>query len=78
MSVTWTSGYGINDAEPFVQWGPKGGDHMHSPAETLTFTSESMCGKGSHLPVNFIQSSFSLMDYHFQKGCSLHTNIIYL
>nr|XP_007153519.1 hypothetical protein PHAVU_003G042300g [Phaseolus vulgaris]ESW25513.1 hypothetical protein PHAVU_003G042300g [Phaseolus vulgaris] len=44
MSVTWTSGYGINDAEPLVQWGPKGGDHMHSPAETLTLTSESMCG----------------------------------
>ena len=52
MSVTWTSGYGISDAEPFVQWGLKGGDHMHSPAETLTFTSDSMCGKGTHLPVN--------------------------
>ncbi|XP_020216187.1 probable inactive purple acid phosphatase 1 [Cajanus cajan] len=44
MTVTWTSGYGISDAEPFVQWGPKGGDHMDSPAETLTFTSDSLCG----------------------------------
>ena len=45
MTVTWTSGYGINEAEPFVQWGPKGGDRMLSPAGTLTFTRDSMCGK---------------------------------
>ncbi|XP_061347308.1 probable inactive purple acid phosphatase 1 isoform X1 [Gastrolobium bilobum] len=44
MTVTWTSGYGISDAEPFVQWGPKGEDHIHSPAGTLTFTRDSLCG----------------------------------
>ncbi|PIA57728.1 hypothetical protein AQUCO_00600449v1 [Aquilegia coerulea] len=44
MTVTWTSGYGINEAEPFVEWGFKGGDHIHSPAGTLTFSRSSMCG----------------------------------
>ncbi|KAK0574788.1 hypothetical protein LWI29_029083 [Acer saccharum] len=43
MTVTWTSGYGINEAEPFVEWGPKGGDSMRSPAGTLTFDRSSMC-----------------------------------
>ncbi|KAJ0096144.1 hypothetical protein Patl1_16680 [Pistacia atlantica] len=44
MTVTWTSGYGINEAEPFVEWAPKGGDPMRSPAGTLTFDRSSMCG----------------------------------
>ncbi|KAG8654213.1 probable inactive purple acid phosphatase 1 isoform X2 [Manihot esculenta] len=44
MTVTWTSGYGINEAEPFIEWAPKGGDPIHSPAGTLTFDRSSMCG----------------------------------
>ncbi|KAA8532899.1 hypothetical protein F0562_032984 [Nyssa sinensis] len=44
MTVTWTSGYGINEAEPFVEWGPQGGEQKHSPAGTLTFDRSSMCG----------------------------------
>lgn len=44
MTVTWTSGYGINEAEPFVEWGPKGGQWGRSPAGTLTFDRSSMCG----------------------------------
>lgn len=44
MTVTWTSGYGIDVAEPFVEWGPKGGDWTRSPAGTLTFDRNSMCG----------------------------------
>ncbi|CAK7326206.1 unnamed protein product [Dovyalis caffra] len=44
MTVTWTSGYGITEAEPFVEWSPKGGDSIHSPAGTLTFERSSMCG----------------------------------
>ncbi|MBA0862647.1 hypothetical protein Goshw_011120 [Gossypium schwendimanii] len=44
MTVTWTSGYGIDEAEPFVQWGPKGGHQQHSPAVTLTFERSSVCG----------------------------------
>ncbi|XP_028105619.1 probable inactive purple acid phosphatase 1 [Camellia sinensis] len=44
MTVTWTSGYGINEAEPFVQWGPKGREQSRSPAGTVTFDRSSMCG----------------------------------
>ncbi|XP_074309638.1 putative inactive purple acid phosphatase 1 isoform X2 [Silene latifolia] len=44
MTVTWTSGYGINEAEPFVGWGPKKGERTRSPAGTLTFQQNSMCG----------------------------------
>lgn len=44
MTVTWTSGYGINDAAPFIEWGLKGGDKVRSPAGTLTFDRRSMCG----------------------------------
>ncbi|CAL5430767.1 unnamed protein product [Camellia sinensis] len=43
MTVTWTSGYGINEAEPFVEWGPQGGEQRQSPAGTLTFDRNSMC-----------------------------------
>ncbi|KAF7838174.1 nucleotide pyrophosphatase/phosphodiesterase-like [Senna tora] len=44
MTVTWTSGYDIDEAVPFVQWGPMGGRQTRSPAGTLTFTRNSMCG----------------------------------
>ena len=44
MTVTWTSGYGIDEAEPFVEWGPKGGAQVRSPAGTLTFDRNTMCG----------------------------------
>ncbi|KAK4598799.1 hypothetical protein RGQ29_016025 [Quercus rubra] len=43
MTVTWTSGYGIDEAEPFVEWGPKGGAQVRSPAGTLTFDQNTMC-----------------------------------
>ncbi|THG22825.1 hypothetical protein TEA_009449 [Camellia sinensis var. sinensis] len=43
MTVTWTSGYGINEAEPFVEWCPQGGEQRQSPAGTLTFDRNSMC-----------------------------------
>ncbi|XP_007045860.2 PREDICTED: probable inactive purple acid phosphatase 1 isoform X1 [Theobroma cacao] len=45
MTVTWTSGYGIGEAVPFVEWSRKGGLPIHSPAGTLTFDSNSMCGE---------------------------------
>ncbi|KAK7821110.1 putative inactive purple acid phosphatase 1, partial [Quercus suber] len=43
ITVTWTSGYGIDEAEPFVEWGPKGGAQVRSPAGTLTFDRNTMC-----------------------------------
>lgn len=44
MTVTWTSGYELKEAEPFVEWGLKGGEQKRSPAGTLTFDRRSMCG----------------------------------
>ena len=44
MTVTWTSGYNIDEAVPFVEWGLKGEAQTRSPAGTLTFTREIMCG----------------------------------
>ncbi|XP_010527966.1 PREDICTED: probable inactive purple acid phosphatase 1 isoform X2 [Tarenaya hassleriana] len=44
MTVTWTSGYSIDIAEPVVEWGMKGGEPKLSPAGTLTFGRNSMCG----------------------------------
>ncbi|BFG32314.1 hypothetical protein CerSpe_185880 [Prunus speciosa] len=43
MTVTWTSGYNIIEAVPFVEWGLKGEAQIQSPAGTLTFHRESMC-----------------------------------
>ncbi|KAL1220050.1 putative inactive purple acid phosphatase 1 [Cardamine amara subsp. amara] len=44
MTVTWTSGYSPDIEEPVVEWGIKGRDRKLSPAGTLTFTRNSMCG----------------------------------
>lgn len=44
MTVTWTSGYGTSEAVAFVEWSPKGGLSTRSPAGTLTFDRNSMCG----------------------------------
>ncbi|XP_039048950.1 probable inactive purple acid phosphatase 27 [Hibiscus syriacus] len=44
MTVTWTSGYDIDEAAPFVEWGRKGDLRVRSPAGTVTFKRNSMCG----------------------------------
>lgn len=45
MTVTWTSGYGKKDADAVVQWGTEVGEESwFSPASTLTFTRDDMCG----------------------------------
>ena len=44
MAVTWTSGYNIDEAVPFVEWGFKGETQQRSPAGTLTYDRSSMCG----------------------------------
>ncbi|CAL9030788.1 unnamed protein product [Prunus brigantina] len=45
MTVTWTSGYDISEAVPFVEWGLKGEAQVRSPAGTLTFPRGSMCAE---------------------------------
>jgi hypothetical protein len=48
MTVTWTSGYDISEAYPFVEWGVVtsgiGKSPTRTPAGTLTFNRGSMCG----------------------------------
>ncbi|OAY50129.1 probable inactive purple acid phosphatase 1 [Manihot esculenta] len=62
MTITWTSGYGISEAQPFVEWGPEGGDRVRSPAGTLTFSRNSMCGEPARTvgwrDPGFIHTSF--------------------
>lgn len=62
MTVTWTSGYGIDEAVPFVEWGPKGGVQSRSAAGTLTFNRNSLCGAPANTvgwrDPGFIHTSF--------------------
>ncbi|WOK99673.1 putative inactive purple acid phosphatase 27 isoform X2 [Canna indica] len=62
MAVTWTSGYSTKEAVPFVQWGELGGTQRRSPAGTLTFTRNSMCGSPARTvgwrDPGFIHTSF--------------------
>ncbi|XP_014505538.1 probable inactive purple acid phosphatase 27 [Vigna radiata var. radiata] len=62
MTVTWTSGYHINEAIPFVEWGSEGKTPVQSPAGTLTFGRNSMCGSPARTvgwrDPGFIHTSF--------------------
>jgi len=44
MTVTWTSGYDITEAYPFVEWGMKWRPVVRTAAGTVTFDRESICG----------------------------------
>ena len=44
MTVTWTSGYDISEAYPFVEWGMKGSAPVRAPADAVTFSRERLCG----------------------------------
>ncbi|KAK4569024.1 hypothetical protein RGQ29_004432 [Quercus rubra] len=61
MTVTWTSGYSIDEAVPFVEWG-KGETQTQSPAGTLTIDQNSMCGSPARTvgwrDPGFIHTSF--------------------
>uniref|UniRef100_A0A5B7AQT2 Purple acid phosphatase n=1 Tax=Davidia involucrata TaxID=16924 RepID=A0A5B7AQT2_DAVIN len=62
MTVTWTSGYNIDEAIPFVQWSLRGQLQRRSPAGTLTFHRNSMCGSPARTvgwrDPGFIHTSF--------------------
>lgn len=64
MTVTWTSGYNIDEAIPVVKWGPEEQGEMAflSPAGTLTFSRNSMCGSPARTvgwrDPGFIHTSF--------------------
>ncbi|KAL6513720.1 hypothetical protein OROHE_019580 [Orobanche hederae] len=73
MTVTWTNGYDIDGAQPFVEWGLKGGDQAHSLAVTLTFDRNSMCGAPARR-VGWRDPGFIHTD--FLKG--LWPNLVYV
>ncbi|XP_065873085.1 probable inactive purple acid phosphatase 27 [Euphorbia lathyris] len=62
MTVTWTSGYSLDEAVPLVEWGVVGTSPMRSPAGTLTFDQNSMCGSPARTvgwrDPGFIHTSF--------------------
>ncbi|KAL5815024.1 hypothetical protein ACOSQ3_025823 [Xanthoceras sorbifolium] len=62
MTVTWTSGYDISEAVPLVEWGIQGDHKMQSPAVTLTFYQNDMCGSPARTvgwrDPGFIHTSF--------------------
>ncbi|KAJ4712575.1 Purple acid phosphatase [Melia azedarach] len=81
MTITWTSGYNIVEAVPFVEWGPKRESQTRSPAGTLTFHRNSMCAPPARTvgwrDPGFIHTSF-LKDlwpnsvYTYKIGHKLH------
>ncbi|KAM6594663.1 hypothetical protein CsatA_002366 [Cannabis sativa] len=63
MTVTWTSGYNIDEAVPFVEWGLKGETQQRSPAGTLTYDRNSMCERdGSNEYANSQPGSLNTTD----------------
>ncbi|KAL2938459.1 putative inactive purple acid phosphatase 27 [Bienertia sinuspersici] len=44
ITVTWTSGYSIDEAVPLVEWGFPDSIPKQAPAGTLTFTRNTLCG----------------------------------
>ncbi|CAM8981825.1 unnamed protein product [Rhodiola kirilowii] len=77
MTVTWTSGYHINEAIPFVEWGLKGGTMVRSPAGTLTFDRGSMCGAPARtvgwrdpgfIHTSFLKELWPNSDYTYRMG----------
>lgn len=62
MTLTWTSGYNLLEAVPFIEWGRKGDPQHRSPAGTLTFDRNTMCGSPARTvgwrDPGFIHTSF--------------------
>ncbi|KAL9433994.1 hypothetical protein AB3S75_028765 [Citrus x aurantiifolia] len=81
MTVTWTSGYDISEAAPFVEWGLKGDLQMHSPAGTLTFFQNDMCGSPARtvgwrdpgfIHTSFLKNLWPNTVYTYRIGHLLH------
>uniref|UniRef100_A0A2P2KD04 Purple acid phosphatase n=3 Tax=Rhizophora mucronata TaxID=61149 RepID=A0A2P2KD04_RHIMU len=77
MTVTWTSGYNIDEAVPFVAWGHVGETPKLSPAGTLTFGRNSMCGSPARnvgwrdpgfIHTSFLKNLWPNVIYSYQIG----------
>lgn len=77
MTVTWTSGYSTNEATPFVRWGIQGQIQILSPAGTLTFSRDTMCGPPARtvgwrdpgfIHTSFLKDLWPNLSYTYQVG----------
>ncbi|CAO2173526.1 unnamed protein product [Urochloa humidicola] len=81
MTVTWTSGYDISEAYPFVEWGPVGSSQaVRTPAGTLTFNRGSMCGEPARtvgwrdpgfIHTGFMRELWPNKEYYYKIGHEL-------
>ncbi|XP_042378596.1 nucleotide pyrophosphatase/phosphodiesterase-like isoform X1 [Zingiber officinale] len=80
MTVTWTSGYDINEAITFVEWGPKWGPITRSPAGTLTFNRGTLCGSPArtfgwrdpgYIHTSFLKELWPNAEYTYKLGHQL-------
>ncbi|KAK6783882.1 hypothetical protein RDI58_017336 [Solanum bulbocastanum] len=85
MTVTWTSGYNIDEAVPFVEWGWKGQEQKRSPAGTLIFHRNSMCGTPARtmgwrdpgfIHTSFLKDLWPNMEYTYKLGHMLNSGSI--
>ncbi|CAM0952208.1 unnamed protein product [Alopecurus aequalis] len=81
MAVTWTSGYNIGEAYPFVEWRMKGEEtSKRTPAGTLTFTRGHLCGNPARgqgyrdpgfIHTAFLKDLWPNREYSYQIGHEL-------
>ncbi|KAE9614430.1 putative phosphodiesterase I [Lupinus albus] len=85
ITVTWTSGYDISEAEPFVEWGTKGGKQKKTPAGTLTFDRNTMCGAPArtvgwrdpgYIHTSFLKELWPNREYTYKVGHRLFNGTI--
>ncbi|KAJ4778923.1 Purple acid phosphatase [Rhynchospora pubera] len=85
ITVTWTSGYSISEAVPFVEWGKFGGAPAQTPAGTLTFSQNSMCGAPARtvgwrdpgfIHTSFLHGLWPNQMYYYKVGHQLSNGTI--
>ncbi|RLN05132.1 nucleotide pyrophosphatase/phosphodiesterase-like [Panicum miliaceum] len=92
MTVTWTSGYDISEAYPFVEWsavgtggGAAGAQPARTPAGTLTFSRGSMCGEPARtvgwrepgfIHTAFMRDLWPNKEYYYKIGHELQDGTV--
>ncbi|XBI82468.1 hypothetical protein VPH35_091150 [Triticum aestivum] len=86
MAVTWTSGYNIGEAYPFVEWRMKGEEtSKRTPAGTLTFTRGHLCGNPARgqgyrdpgfVHTAFLKDLWPNREYSYQIGHELQDGTV--
>ncbi|KAL5543915.1 hypothetical protein UlMin_007699, partial [Ulmus minor] len=80
MTVTWTSGYNIDEDVPLVECGFKGRAQSQTPAGTLIFNRNSMCGPPARtfgwrdpgfIHTSFLKELWPNTDYTYKLGHDL-------